>query len=142
MTNSNSLKHYMDNFLGIVVYEIIENASKIILNGIYTNNGDGGKHDRMCEINNEIAIKNVHPILENDILLGDYELRYIDTRLVNGKLIIKKNNEVYFLEWWVNIKKKPVKLFEGMGIKAGKNHLAVSYSHEVLPYKKNQVHPS
>ena len=118
------------SFLGVVVYEIIRSADTIILNGIYTNNGDGGPRDRPYEVNNEIAkkkLKESDGIPHSDYLVGTYQLRYIDATLVNGELEITVQNEAYHIVWRRPIGKKLSDIFIGIGVMAGNKHLAVSY---------------
>ena len=116
---------------GVVVYEIIVNANKVILNGIYANDGDGGPLDRAYEVNNEIAKKKLDSKLKDDgdILVGEYDLRYIDSTLVNGTLTIEieAGAEAYKVSWFKLVNKKPTLHFIGIALKAGERHLAVSY---------------
>ena len=114
---------------GIVVYEIIVNANKVILNGIYANDGDGGLLDGAYEVNNEIAKKKPESKIkdDNDILVGEYDLRYIDSNLINGTLIIEIVAESYKVTWDIFVNGKTIRNFIGIGLKAGEKHLAVSY---------------
>ena len=121
----------MEKFQGIIVYEIIVNANKVMLNGIYTNTGDGQHLDRPYEVNNEIAKKKQDSVTidPNDILVGEYDLRYIDSNLVNGTLTIAIDSEAYKVTWdiFVANQSQPLRKFVGIGLKAGQHHLAVSY---------------
>lgn len=114
---------------GIVVFEIIINANKVILNGIYANDGDRKPHDQSYEVNNQIAKKKPDSVTSdpNDILVGEYDLRYIDSNLVNGILTIKIVNEAYVIDWYIFVKRERFHQFTGIGLKAGERHLAVSY---------------
>ena len=114
---------------GIVVYEITYSADTIVLNGIYMNDGDGGQFDRPYTINNEIAKRKILDSNDRFNLVGIYTIRYIDSILHHGDLDIAIENEGYVLIWRVfeNNNSTPKIVFKGMGIKAGENHLAVSY---------------
>jgi|GEM_PF-1830161 len=116
-----------ETFHGVIVYEIIKNGEFIILNGIYTNNGDGGRLDKKFEINNEIAKRKISNTDGCDFLLGSYNLRYIDNEMVEGKLEITFENEAYRLMWKISINKVLHEKFIGIGLQAGHDRLAVSY---------------
>jgi hypothetical protein len=113
------------DFHGVIVYEIIETSGKLVLNGIYANNGEGTTpHDVRYIINNEIAKKNADDF-ERDMLVGEYGCRYIDSDLVNCILTINIENEVYLMKW-LNEKDIADELFTGIGLRVG-NHLSVAY---------------
>lgn len=113
-------------FHGVVIYDIIMNANVLVLNGVYSNVGSPKATYLAFKIHNEIAkriIKNETDIQDEDILIGKYDMRYIDSELVDGKLIIRRKEEVYELEWLVEDKL----LFKGIGLMSGDDRLAVSY---------------
>lgn len=111
-----------EDFYGVIVYEIIESAGYLVLNGIYSNTGNGKpRHDLPFMVNNEIAKKPLSP-READILVGTYESRYIDSTLVDCTLEIKIVDEAYDLRW----SDKRREIFKGIGLRVGK-HLSVSY---------------
>jgi hypothetical protein len=108
-------------FYGIIVYDIIENAGFLILNGIYSNVDESGISKKGGIIHNEIAQKSKDQI-NGDLLIGKYNCRYIDSQLVQCKLEITTFNDVYYLKWTDNNRI----LFTGIGIKVN-NQLSVAY---------------
>lgn len=115
------------HFHGLIVFEIIESADVLVLNGTYCNNATGGKYDKAFALNNMIAKRNI--IKDNsDILIGMYSLRYIDNNLVNAFMEIMISNEAYTIRIFERKKDNTeYVLFTGIGIRTAKNHFAVSY---------------
>lgn len=117
----------MATFYGIIAYEILENGN--LLNGVYTNNQLRAPNNNSYNIDSEIARKIPN---DNNTLEGNYDCRYIETiltpfsdSLVHCKLAITRMNEVYEFRWT-----SPTRLnWVGIGLRAGNNHIAVSYTY-------------
>lgn len=107
---------------GIQVFEILENGN--LLNGIYTNNMLGNANNGFA-IDNEIARKKIY---DNHYLSGNYDTRFIEHNnkaVIHYDLTITPHEGVYVFEWH---DKNGALIWEGIGLKAGNNHVAVSYS--------------
>jgi len=107
----------MAKFHGIQIYEILENGN--LLNAIYTNTGNN------YDIDNEIATKTKS--LNNGIV-GTYDVRYIESgnpSVTDCILEISKKGQAYEFVW----EKNGTPIWKGIGLMAGSNYVAVSYSH-------------
>jgi hypothetical protein len=111
----------MHPFHGIIVYEILEDGN--LLNAIYTNTGLLDPTLNQYHIDNEIARRTP---FNDEPIGGIYRCRYIEhknSKVTEGELRIKPRDEVYECEWWC----KGQQDWVGIGLRAGKRHLAVSY---------------
>ena len=124
----------MADLHGVIVYEIIESASWLVLNGVYANvttsHVHSGLFNEIAKRDLKIKVDEQNPANPNDphldpddILMGTYAVTYIDAGKFDGKLIITRGHETYKLDWIIN--GKP--WFTGIGIRVG-NHLSVSYT--------------
>lgn len=135
-----NLKNETEKVWGIIKYDIIydtisvpQQGAKmyITLNGLWTNNNSDRNHNvHGALIGNEIARKNNSDIKSDDVLIGDYDVAFIEidknyTPITEkGKLKISKNrNASYTVEWHM-----PNKIFEGVGFKIDKQ-LIVTFWH-------------
>ena len=108
----------MYKYHGIAVYEIIDNGR--MLSGISTNN----TITLITTIRSDIAIKQHGDPL--DTIAGKYDTHVMDIEnnkevVVPCGLVITLVGSVYHFVWEDK--------WKGIGIKAGNNHIAVSYSH-------------
>jgi hypothetical protein len=112
----------MEESIGIVVYEIIDNGR--ILNGIFTNN-NYQNDPRQFDITNEIAVKNIDGIAGN--YSGTYTIEHDNTKATHRLEIsrsVENTNSVYIFIWRDNSDNV---ICRGIGLNAGNNHIAVSY---------------
>ena len=103
----------MYNYHGIAVYEIIDNGK--MLSGICVNNDSNP-----AIIGSDIAIWKSGDIETKET----YELCTMyekNKNLVNCTLVVTKKNNIYEFIW--------DDYWKGIGLKAGNNRIAVSYSH-------------
>jgi len=121
---SNITEQTSAQFYGLCVYEIIENGN--VLNGIYTNNGllTGGGY----AIDNEIARKEN---FDDAGIGGTYKCRYIETTspttVTHCLLKIVRTGEGYEFTWVYDLPGEET-IWKGIGLRAGNNHIAVTYS--------------
>jgi len=112
----------MAEFYGIAVYEIKENGN--LLHAVYTNNTLRDAQTDRFDIDTEIARKIPN---NNEGLTGVYNCRYIVTQeqeVFEEQLTITKREEVYEFKWTFGNRT----IFVGLGMMAGVNHIAVSYT--------------
>jgi len=107
----------MATFHGLHIYEILENGN--LLTGVFINT------TKYSDIDSEIARKKDY---DDKGVGGKYECRYINTSdpdtVTHCTLEITKHNEVYEFVWTEN----GTIVYEGIGMKVGNNHIAVSYT--------------
>ncbi|WP_121811020.1 hypothetical protein [Mucilaginibacter kameinonensis] len=103
---------------GIEVFEILDNGN--LLNAVYTNTGLF--NGNVYSIDNEIAVK-IYP--DSTGIEGQYDCRFIEKNnasVCHCILTITKQGAAFKFVW-----ESDTELFEGIGLVAGKNHIAVSY---------------
>lgn len=110
----------MGQFHGIIMYEILENGN--LLNGIYTNTHSSPPF----VIDSEILSKEN---FDNSGVLGEYKGRYIETNpdpsiVTHCTVTITRRGAAYIFVWTNEMGER---IWEGIGLRADSNHIAVSY---------------
>ena len=103
-------------FHGIAVYKDKENWC---LNCTWTNTGTIGLTMNEC-------LRKMENTTNTDCICGEYYMSYIeaDGQIINGKVIVTKDGFTYIFKWFND---KGKHLFDGIGLKSGKKHYAVSF---------------